>query len=146
MFVQLYLHLRAAPKSAGGENDGHLDRGEYALETKGRGSPFLTWGRRWTRGGDKVGLRLNDISHDQPGVTQFLPIWRLHFCERSSIDAKLFYIRPSAEVLLIFTLNVIQKTIPVIFPDKIQRKDVPTLLQFNHFANHNHAVWYKSRC
>lgn len=40
MFVQLYLSLRAGPKSAGGENDGHLDCGEYALETKGRGSPF----------------------------------------------------------------------------------------------------------
>lgn len=79
MFVQLYLCLRAAPKSAGGENDGHLDCGEYALETKGRGSPFLTWGRWWTHGGDKVRLRLNDISHDQPGVTQFLPIWRLRF-------------------------------------------------------------------
>lgn len=36
LFVQLYLSLGAGPKSAGGENYGHFDRGEYALETKGR--------------------------------------------------------------------------------------------------------------
>ena len=36
LFAQLYLSLGAGPKSAGGENDGHFDGGEYALETKGR--------------------------------------------------------------------------------------------------------------
>lgn len=122
VFVQLYLHLRAAPKSAGGENDGHLDCGEYALETKGRGSPFLTWGPRRTRGGDKVGLRLNDISHDQPGVTQFLPIWRLPFCERSSIDAKLLFIRLLTGFLLIFTLNVMQE--PILLFSQIRCKKI----------------------
>lgn len=36
LFVQLCCSLRAGLKSAVGENDGHSDRGEYALETKGR--------------------------------------------------------------------------------------------------------------
>lgn len=36
VFVQLYHSLRAGPKSAVGEKEGHFDRGEYALETKGR--------------------------------------------------------------------------------------------------------------
>lgn len=40
LFVQLYLRLSAAPKSAGGENDGHFGREEYALETKGREAYF----------------------------------------------------------------------------------------------------------
>lgn len=40
LFEQLYLSLRAALKSTGGENDGNSDRGEYALETKGREACF----------------------------------------------------------------------------------------------------------
>lgn len=34
--MQLFRSLRAGPESAVGENDGHLDSGEYALETKRR--------------------------------------------------------------------------------------------------------------
>lgn len=34
--MQLFRRLRAGPESAVGENDGHLNTGEYALETKGR--------------------------------------------------------------------------------------------------------------
>lgn len=34
LFVQLFCSFRAGPKSAIGENDGHFDHGEYALETK----------------------------------------------------------------------------------------------------------------
>ena len=40
--------------------------------------------------GEGVEVRLSDISHYQLGVTQFLPICRLHFCSSPAVNATPF--------------------------------------------------------
>lgn len=41
LFVQLYLSLRAGPKSAGGENDGHFEEENMHLRQR-EGKPILS--------------------------------------------------------------------------------------------------------
>lgn len=67
LFEQLYLRLRAAPKSTGGENDGNSDGGEYALETKGREACFKHGDISEPQEGMGSTRGLNDTSHCHRG-------------------------------------------------------------------------------